>query len=78
MGYDLVGNRTSEVLTQGVNTTTWTYAYPSSSNLLSTVTQGTNVRSFTYDGAGNISADDRVGTTYNYRYNKRGSSRCRR
>jgi RHS repeat-associated protein len=70
--YDLVGNRTSEVLTQGSTTTTWSYAYPSGSNRLSTVTQGSNVRAFTHDGAGNISADDRAGTTYNYRYNKRG------
>jgi RHS repeat-associated protein len=36
------------------------------------VTQGANVRTLTHDGAGNISADARVGTTYNYRYNKRG------
>jgi RHS repeat-associated protein len=70
--YDLVGNRTSEALTQGSTTTTWSYAYPSGSNRLSTVTQGANVRTLTHDGAGNISADARLGTTYNYRYNKRG------
>jgi YD repeat-containing protein len=55
--YDLVGNRTSEALTQGSITTTWSYAYPSGSNLLSTVTEGANVRTFTHDGGGNISAD---------------------
>lgn len=70
-GYDGVGNRTSEALTSG-STTTWTYAYPTGSNKLSTVTQGANVRTFTHDGAGNITADDRVGITYNYRYNNRG------
>jgi hypothetical protein len=26
----------------------------------------------THDGAGNISADDRAGTVYNYRYNNGG------
>jgi YD repeat-containing protein len=39
---------------------------------LSTVTQGSNVRTLTHDAAGNVTADDRVGTTYNYAYNNRG------
>jgi RHS repeat-associated protein len=69
--YHNVGNRTSETLTSG-STTTWTYAYPSTNNKLSTVTQGSNVRTFTHDAAGNVTADDRSGTTYNYRYNKHG------
>ncbi len=30
------------------------------------------MRSFAYDGAGNVMADTRGSTTYNYRYNKRG------
>jgi RHS repeat-associated protein len=30
------------------------------------------VRSFSYDGAGNVTADTRGSTAYNYRYNKRG------
>jgi YD repeat-containing protein len=64
--YDDVGNRASEALTSG-STTTWTYAYPSTNNKLSTVTQGSNVRTFTHDAAGNVTADDRSGTTYNYR-----------
>jgi RHS repeat-associated protein len=68
--YDGVGNRSSEALTSG-STTTWTYAYPGGNNKLSTVTQGSNVRTFTHDAAGNVTADDRVGTTYNYRYNNR-------
>jgi RHS repeat-associated protein len=69
-GYDSVGNRTSEALTSG-STTTWTYTYPSISNKLSSVTDGTNVRTLTHDGAGNVTADNRVGSTYNYRYNNR-------
>ena len=71
-GYDSVGNRSSEVLTSG-STTTNTYNYPTGSNKLSTITQGaTTVRTFTHDGAGNITADNRSGTTYNYSYNNRG------
>jgi hypothetical protein len=69
--YDGVGNRTSEALTAG-GTTTWTYAYPPTSNKLSTVTEGSNVRTFTHDAAGNVTADDRTGTMFNYRYNNRG------
>jgi uncharacterized protein RhaS with RHS repeats len=69
--YDGVGNRTAEVFTSG-STTTSTYNYPGTSNKLSTVTQGaTTVRTFTHDAAGNITADDRSGTAYNYRYNNR-------
>jgi RHS repeat-associated protein len=30
------------------------------------------VRTFTHDGGGNVTADDRAGTTYNYRTNNRG------
>ncbi len=71
--YDGVGNRTSEVLTSGGTTTTSTYSYPAGSNQLATVTQGsTTVRAFSYDGTGNITADNRSGTTYNYNYNNRG------
>jgi RHS repeat-associated protein len=70
--YDLVGNRTSEVLTSG-GASTDTYNYPGTSNRLATIAQGAStVRSFTYDGAGNVTADARGATTYNYRYNQRG------
>jgi RHS repeat-associated protein len=49
------------------------YSYPGGSNLLSTITQAsTTVRSFSYDGAGNVTGDTRGSTTYNYGYNKRG------
>ena len=58
-------------LTSG-STTTNTYNYPSTSNLLSTLTlSSTTVRSFSHDGAGNVTADTRGSTTYNYAYNKR-------
>jgi RHS repeat-associated protein len=70
--YDLVGNRTSEALTQGSTTTTSTYAYPPASNRLAIVTEGVNVRALTYDNAGNVTIDDRIGTVYNYAYNNRG------
>jgi RHS repeat-associated protein len=69
--YDATGNRTSEVLTSG-STTTNTYNYPGSSNKLSSITQGAStVRSFSYDAGGNISADTRGSTAYNYHYNNR-------
>ena len=65
--YDGVGNRTYEILTQG-GTTTSVFGYPSDSNRLGLVTQGsTTVRAFTHDGAGNIVADSRSGTAYSYR-----------
>jgi RHS repeat-associated protein len=71
--YDGVGNRTHEILDDGTTTTTNVLGYPSGSNRVESVTQGsTTVRSFTHDGAGNITADDRAGTVYDYRYNKRG------
>jgi RHS repeat-associated protein len=71
--YDGVGNRTHEILDDGTSTTTSVLGYPSGSNRVASVTHGsTTVRSFTHDGAGNITADDRAGTVYDYRYNKRG------
>jgi RHS repeat-associated protein len=70
--YDGVGNRSSEELTT-TSSTTNTYNYPGTSNLLGSLTQSsTTVRSFSYDGAGNITADTRGSTTYNYAYNNRG------
>jgi YD repeat-containing protein len=49
------------------------YSYPGTNNKLASIAQGaTTVRSFAYDGAGNITADTRGGATYTYRYNKRG------
>jgi RHS repeat-associated protein len=69
--YDATGNRISEVLTAG-STTTSTYNYPGTNNKLLSITQGAStVRAFSYDGAGNISADTRGSTAYNYHYNNR-------
>src|SRR6266568_674430 len=57
--YDGVGNRTYDILTVGATTTTSVLGYPSTSNRVSDVTQGsTTVRSFAYDAAGN-SSDER-------------------
>ncbi len=70
---DNTGNRTQEVYDDTSTVTTKNYATTSTDNLLDTVTQGaTTLRSFTYDGAGNVTADTRGATAYNYRYNKRG------
>jgi RHS repeat-associated protein len=52
--YDATGNRTSET----ANGVTSTYAYPATSNQLTSITpSGGTARSFTYDVAGNITAD---------------------
>jgi RHS repeat-associated protein len=71
--YDLVGNRTAEGITpSGGSLTTDTYAYPTTSNRIQTVTRGAStVRQMTYDGAGNMLTDNRAGATTTYTYNKR-------
>ncbi|MBV8566730.1 MAG: RHS repeat protein, partial [Methylobacteriaceae bacterium] len=52
--YDAVGNRASETL-GGIVTT---YNYPTNSNQLTSLTQGsTTLRSLGYDGDGNITSD---------------------
>ena len=59
------------MLTSG-STTTSTYNYPGTNNKLLSITQGAStVRSFSYDGAGNVSADTRGSAAYNYHYNNR-------
>jgi RHS repeat-associated protein len=68
--YDGVGNRTSEALTSGYSNA---YNYAASNNQLASLTQGgTTIRSFSYDGAGNLITDSNGSTTYNYAYNNRG------
>ena len=48
------------------------YGYSGTNNQLASITQAsTTVRAFSYDGAGNVTADTRGGTAYNYSYNKR-------
>jgi YD repeat-containing protein len=70
---DGVGNRTHDIFDNGTTTTTKVLGYPSDKNLIADVTEGsTTLRTITHDGAGNIITDDRGGTVYNYRYNKRG------
>jgi RHS repeat-associated protein len=70
--YDGTGNRTQEILTQGA-TTTSVFGYPATDNRVSSVTVGGSpVRSFTYDGAGNITQDARAPATQDYTYNARG------
>ncbi|GJD99630.1 RHS repeat-associated core domain-containing protein [Methylobacterium isbiliense] len=65
--YDKVGNRLSEARTLAGTTTTQSYAYPTSSNRLRSVSQGgTALRSFLYDAAGNLTSDTRAGTAYSY------------
>jgi 6-phosphogluconolactonase (cycloisomerase 2 family) len=76
--YDLVGNRTYPIQTPagGGATTTHVHTYPATSNRISSVRlgtpTGTAVRTFTHDGAGNITQDVRSGSgTYNYTMNQR-------
>ena len=69
--YDGVGNRLSEVITSG-STTTRVLSYPASSNRLSGVTEnGAALRTFSYDGGGNIISDARPGETFVFTYNAR-------
>jgi len=49
---------------------TESYSTDSASNRLLSATLGSTTRSFTYDGAGNITADARGSTTYGLAYNK--------
>jgi RHS repeat-associated protein len=63
--YDANGNR----LTETANGVLSTYAYPATSNRLSSVTTGSAARSFAYDASGDIVADSRSGAlamTYQY------------
>lgn len=51
---------------------TCTYAYPTTSNKLTSVTEGvTLLHNNTYDNAGNLITDVRSGVTTAYTYNKR-------
>jgi YD repeat-containing protein len=49
---------------------TESYSTDTSSNRLLSATLGSTTRSFTYDGAGNITADATGSTTYGLAYNK--------
>jgi RHS repeat-associated protein len=69
--YDRVSNRLTETEVYGT-TVTNTYTYPTASNRLTSITQGsTTTRAFTNDNAGNVTKDIRGSTTYDYVYNNR-------
>ena len=69
--YDGVGNR----LTRVIGSTTDTYAYSSTANQISTVTTGSNVRSFTYAASGQVTQDVRdPSDTDTFTYNDNGRS----
>ncbi|MCC0010926.1 MAG: hypothetical protein H6875_10820 [Hyphomicrobiaceae bacterium] len=72
--YDGVGNRIEERATPpGGSQTISTLDYPATSNRVTDITQGaTTVRSIGYDAAGNITSDNRLGSTYAYTYNNAG------
>jgi RHS repeat-associated protein len=64
--YDGVGNRTQEVA--GANTDA--YALSATSNRIVSISRGAStVRQMTYDGAGNMLSDNRLGSSYAYTYN---------
>ncbi len=69
--YDAVGNRTYENTTVSGVTVEDHFQYPSSSNRLDAVVRDgtTTLRTFSYDGAGNILTDTRSGVAYTYTYN---------
>ena len=55
-----MGNRTLRRV-NGVGGVTETYTYPSGSNRLSSISDGTNTRSFSYSAAGNVANDNKPG-----------------
>jgi RHS repeat-associated protein len=68
--YDGVGNR----LTESLGAATDSYSYPLTSNRLTSISLASGVvRGFTYDAAGNVTAEARTGGgTYAYAYNAAG------
>ncbi len=72
--YDGVGNRTTEIATPPASTvaTTDTLGYAPTNNRVSQIVRGgSTVRSFTYDGAGNLLTDNGLGGNKTYTYNRR-------
>ncbi len=71
--YDGVGNRVTYGVNPGAGLMTDIYAYPATSNRLSTISLGAGGnRAFTYDAAGNVTYDDRTGGGYGYTYDAAG------
>jgi RHS repeat-associated protein len=71
--YDAVGNRILESLDSSGTVTVQMTSHETTSNRLVEVTSnGTSIRTFSHDAAGNLVTDNRSGTAYTYRYNNRG------
>ena len=69
--YDAVGNRLTHVVTSGT-TTTRIASYGTTNNRITGMTEnGATLRSYTYDGNGNILTDTRPGEVFSFSYNKR-------
>ncbi len=70
--YDGVGNRLSAVNTVGAVTTTRLSSYDAASNRITGMTENmAALRSYTYDGGGNILTDTRPGEVFAFAYNAR-------
>jgi RHS repeat-associated protein len=72
-GYDGVGNRITDNTTLSGTTTNRTQYYGTNDNRLGSIYENTTtqIRSNTYDNAGNIITDVRPGESFAYTYNKR-------
>jgi RHS repeat-associated protein len=69
--YDPVGNRVNDIVTGAANTSR-VASYDTISNRITAMTEhAAAFRSYTYDGAGNITTDVRPGETFAYAYNNR-------
>jgi hypothetical protein len=70
--YDIGGNRTYDInATGGVTTTKTTYYDTISNHMTGTWNGTTQLRSFSYDAAGNITNDNRPGEAFVFAYNNR-------
>lgn len=70
--YDIGGNRTYDINTVSAVTTTKTTYYDVATNHMNSTYNGaTQLRSFSYDGAGNITNDNRPGEAFVFTYNNR-------
>ena len=71
-GYDGVGNRLIDNTTLSGTTTNRTQYYGTTNNRLGSIYEnGAQLRSYTYDNAGNILTETRPGEAFAYTYNKR-------
>lgn len=71
--YDAVGNRILESLYSSGTVTEQVTSHETTSNRpVDVANNGTSIRTFSHDAAGNLVTDNRSGTAYTYRYNNRG------